>query len=119
MEILFSKAAICYYLMGIFCQYHWIFGKALSRETGKENTYSYFFYTETSLGAIFLIYYSFKTHWWAIIPLYLINLIVYAITNQITEKTNSPGDTRARLANLGLVAGPILIISMYYLIYVS
>lgn len=119
-EILFSKAALCYYVLGVFTGYHQKIGKQIVDYEDRANVYTLLFNIATVAGFIFLAYYSYKTKWWAFIGLLILNIITYVVIDiLITQTSRNPPDTKGNLAYIGRYIVPVLIILMLYFTYTA
>lgn len=117
-DILFSKAALCYYTLGIFTGYHQKLGKQIVKHEDRANIYTLLWNIATVAGIIFLVYYSYKTKWWAFIGLVILNIFAYVIVEFLVTKISmNPPYTKVRISKTGRYLVPILIFLILYFTY--
>jgi hypothetical protein len=117
-EILFSKAALSYYALGLFTGYHQKIGKEIDQIQNRTNIYTLLFTVATFAGIAFLAYYSYKTKWWAFVGLIALNILTYVLIDVwVTQTTKNPTAIKGSIASLGRYLVPMLLVAMFYFTY--
>lgn len=84
LTILFTPAVIFYYVLTLICEYTTRYGIYQSEKFGKKNFLV--FAKVLAVGvAIFNIYYSVTTYWWAFIGLISMNVIIFLVVDKIVK----------------------------------
>ncbi|HEX8279438.1 MAG TPA: hypothetical protein VF540_12115 [Segetibacter sp.] len=81
-NILFSKYTCFYYVFILICEYATKYGYRHLDSTGSKTILTVATFG-SYLGVAFLIYYSYKTYWWAFLGLLVMNIIIFRIVNTV------------------------------------